>query len=485
MPDASVSNAVINRILDESEAAFEAVGPPSLSLAIGAERAIVAERAWGMSDVDQHVATTPATAYLLASVTKPITATAIALLAINHGVSLHDPISSLLGYQLRQVCTGPEPTLADILGHRAGIGRYCRFFYDDEPARPAAEFSVTAEDHIVVTTPPGEYYEYSNIGYGVLDEVIAVVSGMSTGEFLQREIFDVLEMHSASIGPRYTGTAAAHAERYGTNGTPYPTYDVEHRGASLAWATTSDVVRFGLAHCVGGTFGDLEEIRNQQVPASTGAQVGHSWRISSPGGIRLLRHSGGMGGVSAMILVCPTPGFVVATAVNESYSPLAQQAAYSAMSRLLSDATGHDVDALPATEEPASTTSVSVQPGHWGGESVVGGNHHAIEVQITSAEEVLVGRGSDLRSAIPRPLDGHDLRLAVDWSLTGIDERATNGTCLDLVQTADGYAGRIAITDLAGAGLCKAGTDGGQREWREASYVTYPIVLKCLIREVS
>jgi CubicO group peptidase (beta-lactamase class C family) len=482
MPDAAVPDAVLGRILDESEAAFEAIAPPSLSLAIGAGGTIVAERAWGMSDVDRNVAATPATAYLLASVTKPMTATAIALLAIKHGVSLHDPISSLLGYQLRQVCTGPEPTLEDILRHRAGIGRYCRFFYDDEPARPAADFRVTAEDHIVVTTTPGEYYEYSNIGYGVLDEVIAVVSGISTGEFIQREIFDVLEMHSASIGPRYTGTAAAHAERYGTDGTPYPAYDVEHRGASLAWGTTGDVVRFGLAHCVGGTFGDLEEIRNQQVSPSRGPQVGHSWRISSPGGIPLLRHSGGMGGVAAMILVCPTQGFVVATAVNQSYSTLAREAAFSAMSRLLSNATGHDVDALPPDEEPASTPPVSDQPGRWIGESVIEGNHHAVEVQITTTGEVLVGRDSDLRLAVPRPTDGHDLRLAVDWSLAGTDDRATNATCLDLVHTAEGYAGRIAITDLAGAGLSESGGDGGQRERREASYVTYPIVLTAMTR---
>ena len=482
MSETSVSAPVVAQILDDSEAAFEAAGPPSLSLAIGAGGTTVAEQAWGMSDVDRQVAATPETAYLLASVTKPMTATAVALLTIKHGVSLHAPISSLLGYQLRQVRTGPEPTLADLLGHRAGIGRYCRFFYDDEPARPAVDFRVTVEDHVVVTTRPGEYYEYSNLGYGVLDEVIAVVSGMSTGEFFQREIFDALEMHSASIGPGYTGTAAAHAERYGTDGTPYPTYDVEHRGASLAWATASDVVRFGLAHCVGGTFGDLEEIRTQQVPPSSGPQVGHSWRIASPGGMQLLSHSGGMGGVASLLLVCPSQGFVVATAVNESYSPLARQAAYSAMSRLLSDATGHDIDALPPAEEPAATPSVSEQPGHWIGESGIGGTQYAVEVQITSAAEVLVGRDSDLRPAVPLPLDGHDLRLAVDWSLTGADDRATNATCLDLVRTAEGYAGRIAITDLVNAGLSEMGPDGGQREWRGASYVTYPIVLSPVAR---
>jgi hypothetical protein len=95
---------------------------------------------------------------------------------------------------------------------------------------------------------------------------------------------------------------------------------------------------------------------------------------------------------------------------------------------------------------------------------------------------VLVGRDSNIRPAVPRPADGHDLRLAVDWSLTGHDDRATNATCFDLIQTDEGYAGRIAITDLAGAGLSETATDGGRRERREASYVTYPIVLTAKTR---
>jgi len=183
-----------------------------------------------------------------------------------------------------------------------------------------------------------------------------------------------------------------------------------------------------------------------------------------------------------MLLVCPTQGFVVATAVNQSYSTLARQTAFSAMSHLLSNATGQDVDALPLDEEPASRPCVSEQPGHWIGESVIEGDHQTVEVQITSAGEVLVGRESNLRPAVPRPADGHDLRLAVDWSLTGSDDRATNATCLDLVHTGEGYSGRIAITDLVGAGLSESSGDGGRRERREASYVTYPIVLTAMPR---
>ena len=336
---------------------------------------------------------------------------------------------------------------------------------------------MTAEEHAVVTTVPGEQYEYSNLGYGVLDEVVAVVSGMSAGTFVQREIFDVLGMQSATIGPGYAGAAPAHAERYGTDGTPYPSYDVEHRGASLAWATAGDVVRFGLSHCDGGLLAGLPEVRKQQEPPSHGPAVGYAWRIAAPGGVRLLSHSGGMGGVASLILVCPSLGLVVATMVNESYSTVARRVGYMAMSRLLTGATGHAIDALPRAEEAAAPPPVAGARGHWAGEAVIDGERRAVELKVRSTGEALIGRGSDLAAALLRPAQGHDLCVAAEWSMTGTPRRETNATCLDLLRTANGFAGKVAITDLPGGGFGEIDTDGGGQELRQASYVTYPIVL--------
>jgi CubicO group peptidase (beta-lactamase class C family) len=472
-----VPKAQFAEILDEAGALFAASAAPSLALAIGVGNEVVAERAWGMSDLSQRVAATPDTAYLLASVTKPITATAVSLLAARHGISLDNPVSAFLGYRLRQVCAGPEPTPANLLGHRSGIGRYCRFFYADEPALPAADFRATAEEHVVVTTPPGQQYEYSNLGYGVLDEVIAAVSGVSAAEFIQREIFDVVGMTSAVIGPGYEGAAPAHAERYGADGSPYPAYDVEHRGASLGWATPGDVVRFGLSHCPGGAFGELPEIRRQHQPSARGPAVGFAWRIAAPGGVRVLSHSGGMGGVASLLLVCPSLGFAVATAVNQSYSTAARRVGYLAMSRLLSRATGREVDARPSAAEPE--TAPSAQGGHWAGEAVIGGERVAVELKITPSGDALIGRDAEFTPAVLRPLEGHDLRVAAAWNATGTPGRG-GGTCLDLVRTGEGYTGKIAVTDLAGAGLREAGPDGGRPGFREAGYVTYPVVFNAL-----
>ena len=56
---------------------------PGASLLVVHDGKSVVSRSWGLADVENHVAATPATNYRLASVTKQFTAAAILLLA--HG----------------------------------------------------------------------------------------------------------------------------------------------------------------------------------------------------------------------------------------------------------------------------------------------------------------------------------------------------------------------------------------------------------------
>ena len=40
-----------------------------------------------------------------------------------------------------------------------------------------------------LVTPPGEHYQYSNLGFGMLDHVIARASGRSYIDFMRQEVF--------------------------------------------------------------------------------------------------------------------------------------------------------------------------------------------------------------------------------------------------------------------------------------------------------
>src|SRR5262249_49348966 len=98
-----------------------------------------------------------------------------------------------------------------------------------------------------LVTAPGEKFEYSNLGFGVLDYVIARVSGRAYEDFMREEVFLKLGLThtSVGIGP---GLERYQAIRYGEDGLPIPFYDFDHRGASAIYASAHDLVRFGLFH---------------------------------------------------------------------------------------------------------------------------------------------------------------------------------------------------------------------------------------------
>ena len=96
-------------------------------------------------------------------------------------------------------------------------------------------------------TAPGERYQYSNLGYGILDHVITRVSGRSYADFMREEVFQPLGLThtSVNIGP---GLEKHQAIRYGTDGLPIPFYDFDHPGGSAVYASAHDLVRFGMFH---------------------------------------------------------------------------------------------------------------------------------------------------------------------------------------------------------------------------------------------
>jgi hypothetical protein len=77
----------------------------------------------------------------------------------------------------------------------------------------------------VIFWPPGERYDYSNLGYKILDEVVARVSGISYSNFMRAEVFWPLGLThtSADIGPglekfvaqRYSSSRGLHSPRSG------------------------------------------------------------------------------------------------------------------------------------------------------------------------------------------------------------------------------------------------------------------------------
>jgi len=290
---------------------------PSVAYGISKGEKTVVLGSAGYADADKETLATTRTPYSLASVTKPMTTTALAILVDRGLVDLDAPVNEYLGEQKLQARVGSaeNATVRTVANHTSGLPLHYQFFYQDEPYRPPT-MDETIAKYGKLYNPPGEHYQYSNIGYGVLDYVVERVSGRSYAQFMAEEVFRPLGMAQASIGAR-----GDQAISYGADGVGYPPYGFDHPGASAAFASVEDLLKFGQSHLGFGTqiLNSSTRREMQRPTASSGGTTGYGvgWASNSDFfGIRTVSHSGGMSGVNTVLTLVPEHDLAIAILVN-------------------------------------------------------------------------------------------------------------------------------------------------------------------------
>jgi CubicO group peptidase (beta-lactamase class C family) len=300
---------------------------PSVAVAVAREGKIIWEEAFGFADVENRIPATPHTMYSLASISKPITATGLMILKERGRIALDRPINEYLGEAKIAVRVGNpvDATVRRVANHTSGLPLHYQFFYEDESYRaPSRDETIRRYGNCV--TVPGERYQYSNLGYGILDYIIARVSGRSYAEFMRTEVFQPLGLThtSVNIGP---GLEKHQAIRYGLDGTPIPFYDFDHPGGSAVYASAHDLVRFGMFHLKAhlpdqkAILKDKTITEMQKATVGTGDKSGYGigWGTNeSPSGRLVISHSGGMGGVSTLLRLYPSEKIAIVVLSNAS-----------------------------------------------------------------------------------------------------------------------------------------------------------------------
>lgn len=300
-------------------------GVTGVAVAISQRGRIVWEQGFGWADKENRVAATEHTLFSLASISKPITATGLMTLVQAGKLDLDRPANDYLGNAQLTARVGDarDATVRTVANHSSGLPTHYHLVFEDEGFRRQSFDEILAHYGNLVRAP-GEGFEYSNLGYGVLDHIISRVSGKSYADFMSGEVFAPLGLTNMSvdIGPRHEGNVAV---RYSEDGMPLPFYDSDHPGASAIYGSAHDLIRFAMFH--------LKDHLRDQRPILSDSAIDEMQRITfrenatsayavawnlvdRPGGYRTVEHGGGMPGVGVVLLLLPAQDIAVAVLTN-------------------------------------------------------------------------------------------------------------------------------------------------------------------------
>jgi len=157
---------------------------------------VVLHEAIGWSDKAAESPLERNSIYRIRSMTKPFTGTSILLLAEAGELKLDDPVSKYLA-SWRNDRSG-EITIRQLLSHSGGFvqggfpGPFAQY--------PDLRAAVDAVGEAGPQNPPGERYEYSDVGSATLGAIVAGVSGMPVERFIETRILEPLGFQNTHTG---------------------------------------------------------------------------------------------------------------------------------------------------------------------------------------------------------------------------------------------------------------------------------------------
>jgi CubicO group peptidase (beta-lactamase class C family) len=229
--------------------------------------------------------------FWIASMSKPITAVAIAILAEDRKLSFDDPLAKHLpefaGLMVNENGQTAKPsravTLRDVMTHTSGLGEMS----NREPHLTLAETSKRLAQQ-PLRFQPGSRWAYSTAGMDVLGRVVEAASGMPFDQFLQKRVFDPLGMKDTSFWiAREKESRWAHSYRWNAQTSKleetaipylYKTAVTDRErpplGGAGLFSTAEDMARFYRMMLNRGALGGKRILKPETVAEMTRKQTG-------------------------------------------------------------------------------------------------------------------------------------------------------------------------------------------------------------------
>ena len=265
----------------------------------------------GVADHAKQQPVTKQTLFEIGSVTKPLVGLLTALAVVNEQLTVDTKVADLLrqpAYQQHQY------TLAQLLAHQSGLPRLPENFPLTDLTDPYAKYSNDDLMAALQQVIPGEpHYEYSNLGYGLLAELVSQQQDSGLAELLVQQIFSPLGMEHSTLA-HTGGSFDSLAQGHHFDGSPSTNWQFDvMAGAGAVLSSIDDMVML-VQHYLRATSSNSETVGNKDdsslaqamrltlTPATEAKTIGFGWILQPEG---LVWHNGQTAGFNAFAGFAP------------------------------------------------------------------------------------------------------------------------------------------------------------------------------------
>ena len=195
-----VDIAQLQSVLDKDLA--EALKSGELAPSTGAGVAIAVEQ-HGVRRIFTYGTASPDSIFEIGSITKTFTGLILAQMVEQKSVQLDEPVRNLLPPGTVAKPSGDEITLLDLATQHSGLPRMPDNFTPTDQSNPYADYRA---DNLyaflkkqTVARPANRAFLYSNLGFGLLGQALAVRAGLSYPALLKQQITDPLGLKDTVI----------------------------------------------------------------------------------------------------------------------------------------------------------------------------------------------------------------------------------------------------------------------------------------------
>jgi CubicO group peptidase (beta-lactamase class C family) len=205
------NDEICNNLFDRYMKLLMKIGHmPSMAVCAIKEEKVVFSKAYGFYDLETNKKATEETIYLVHSVSKTVSATALMQLYDQNLFNLDDDINDFLNFSVRNPKYPSVPiTFRMLLAHQSSLTDFICHKIPGDPDIPEYPYPYLKEyllqngkhfsPNVWSDNAPGEAYEYSNIGYGLIGYLIERLTGKPLNDYCKENIFEPLDMHNSSF----------------------------------------------------------------------------------------------------------------------------------------------------------------------------------------------------------------------------------------------------------------------------------------------